>query len=146
MRTVLRGLMLLALSFGAMVAWADDERAYTEGAVISVNYVKTEPGMFDEYLKYLAGPYKHLLEEQKKAGLIVDYGIYQAFPSNPHEPDLILTIVYKNWAARDGLRDKVDPFVKKQFGSSEGAAKASAERGKLRQQLGGQWLQELKLK
>src|ERR1700739_1249212 len=57
MRTVLRGLMVLALSFGAMVAWADDERAYTEGAVISVSYVKTEPGMFDEYLKYLAGPY-----------------------------------------------------------------------------------------
>jgi len=40
----------------------------------------------------------------------------------------------------------VDPFVKKQFGSVESAAKASGERVKLREALGGQTVQELKLK
>jgi hypothetical protein len=65
-----------------------------------------------EYMKYLAGPYKHLMEEQKKAG---DRGLrgVPGVPPQPHEPDIILTVVYKNWAAMDGLRDKVDPIIKR---------------------------------
>jgi hypothetical protein len=146
MRTVSRWLMLLGLLFGTVAVWADEERAYTEGAVVSVGYVRTKPGMFDEYLRYLDGPYKQFMEEQKKAGNIIDYGVYQAYPRNPHEPDLILTTVYKNWAAMDGLRDRLDPIVKKVFGSLDSASKGSADREKVRENLGGQFLRELKLK
>jgi hypothetical protein len=146
MHTVSRWLMLLGLLCGTVAAWADEERPYTEGTVVSVGYIRTKYGMFDEYMKYLAGPYKHLMEEQKKAGTIVDYGVYQAYPRNPHEPDLILTVVYKNWAAFDGLRDKIDPITKKVFGSLESASKGAVDREKVRESLGGAFLQELKLK
>jgi len=146
MRTVSRWVVLLGLVCGTLATWADEERAYTEGTVVSVGYVKTKPGMFDEYLRYLAGPYKHLMEEQKKAGTIVDYGVYQAYPRSPHDPDLILTVTYKNWAALDGLRDKLDPLLKKEFGSMDGASKGAVDREKLRENLGGQFLHELRLK
>jgi hypothetical protein len=146
MRTVSRWLMLLGLLCGTVAAWADEERAYTEGNIIAVSYVRTKSGMFDEYLRYLAGPYKHLMEEQKKAGTIVDYGVYQAYPRNPHEPDLMLTVTYKNWAAMDGLRDKMDPIMKKVFGSLDSASKGAVDREKVREPLGGQFLLELKLK
>ena len=33
-------------------------RAYREGPVINVSYIRTKPGMFDKYMAYLAGPYK----------------------------------------------------------------------------------------
>jgi len=146
MKALLRWLLLVGLICGAMASWADEERAYTEGTVLWISSVKTEPGMFDEYLKYLAGPYKRLMEENKKAGTIVDYGIYQAYPRHPDEPDLILTIVFKNWGAMDGLRDKLDPVIKKVFGSMDASNKAHIEREKLRKDIGTQFLQELKLK
>ncbi|TMH77914.1 MAG: hypothetical protein E6H52_03385 [Betaproteobacteria bacterium] len=146
MRTVSRWLMLLGLLCGTVAAWADEERAYTDGAVLSVGYIRTKYGMFDEYMKYLAGPYKRLMEEQKKAGTIVDYGVYQAYPRNPNEPDIILTVVYKNWAALDGLRDRVDPMMKRVFGSMDAASKGAVDRDKVREALGSAFLQELKLK
>ena len=146
MRTVSRWLILLGLLCGTVAAWAEEERTYTDGAVLSVGYIRTKYGMFDEYMKYLAGPYKRLMEEQKKAGTIVDYGVYQAYPRNPNEPDIILTVVYKNWAALDGLRDRVDPMMKRVFGSMDAASKGAVDRDKVREALGGAFLQELKLK
>jgi hypothetical protein len=146
MRTVSRWLMLLGLLCGTLVAWAEEERTYTEGFVVDVGYVRTKYGMFDEYMKFLDGPYKKFMEEAKKAGIIVDYGVYQAFPHNPSEPDIILTTVYKNWAAYDGLRDKMDPIQAKIFGSMEASNKGAVERDKVREILGGQTLQKLQLK
>ena len=34
--------------------------SYTEGPVVTVSYIRTEPGRFDDYMAYLAGNYKHL--------------------------------------------------------------------------------------
>jgi hypothetical protein len=139
-------MMLLGLLCGALAAWADESRPYTEGVVVRVGYVRTKYGMFDEYMKYLAGPYKQFMEEQKKAGLIVDYGVYQATPHNPHEPDLILTVVFRNWAALDGLTDKLDPIEKKVFGSLDASNKAAVDREKIRELIGGEVMQKLQLK
>ncbi len=146
MRTVSHWLTLLGLSCGLMAAWADEGKPYSEGAVVQVGYVRTKYGMFDEYVKFLDGPYKQLMEEQKKAGLVVDYGVYEATPRNPHEPDIILTVVYRNWAALDGLRDKVDAIESKIFGSMDASNKAAVDRDKIREVLGGQVIRELKLK
>lgn len=138
-------LVAVALTLFSLAAIADDH-AYTEGPVINVSYIRTEPGKFEEYLKFLSTTYKTLMEEQKKAGVILDYGVYAANPRTPQEPDLILTVTYKNMAALDDLDAKVDPLVKKIYSSLDKADAASAERGKLRTQLGGEQLRELKLK
>jgi hypothetical protein len=146
MPIISRWLILFGLTFAVAAVSADEERAYTDGAVTQIGFVRTKYGMFDEYMKYLDGPYKKLMEEQKKAGVILDYGVYQAFPRNPHEADIILTTTFKNWAALDGLRDKVDPMLAKTFGSMDAANKGAVDRDKVREILGGQTIQELKLK
>ncbi len=92
---------------------AGADRPYTEGAVVNVAAVRTEPGMFEEYMKYLAGPYKQVMEEQKKAGVIVDYAFYAADPRGPDDPDLYLITVYKNMAALDDLNAKTDSIQEK---------------------------------
>jgi len=145
-RTVTHGLLLGALLCGGLAAWADDEHTYTEGPVIGVSNVRTKYGMFDEYMKFLDGTYKRQMEEYKKAGLILDYGVYQAFPHNPHEPDVILTTTFKNWAAFDGLRDKLEPIDKQVYGSRDASSKAAVDREKIREVLGGQVIQKLQLK
>ena len=113
----LGGLLALVAITGGTAAAAD--RPYTEGVVMNVSAVRTEPGMFEEYMKYLAGPYKQSMEEQKKAGVIIDYAIYAANPRSPHDPDLYLVTVYKNMAALDDLNAKTDPITDRIWGSVE---------------------------
>jgi hypothetical protein len=83
--------LLSTFAVSGIAAAAD--RPYTEGEVVNVASVRTESGMFEGCVKYLAGPYKQVMEEQKKAGIIVDYAIYAADPRGPHDPDLYLVTV-----------------------------------------------------
>jgi len=122
------------------------DRPYTEGEVVNVAAIRTEPGMFEEYMKYLAGPYKQLMEEQKKAGVIVDYAIYAADPRGPHDPDLYLVTIYKNMASLDDLNAKTDGMVEKIFGKMDQQTAATVERGKLRTLVGSEYIRELNLK
>jgi hypothetical protein len=86
--------VLFMSSFTSSVIAAD--RPYTEGPVAVVSSIRTEPGMFDEYLKWLDGPWKQAMDAQKAAGIIVDYAVYSATPRNPSEPDLYLVTTFKN--------------------------------------------------
>src|SRR5262245_58868278 len=122
------------------------DRPYTEGSVLNVVSVRTEPGMFEEYMKYLAGPYKQVMEEQKKAGIILDYAIYAADPRSPHDADLYLITIYKNMAALDDLSAKTDPITEKIVGTMEQQSSATVGRGKLRTILGNEYVRQLTLK
>ncbi len=141
-------LLLLAaiLTISASATRAEDDHAYTQGPVVIVSFVRTEPGMFEEYMRYLASTYKHLLDEYKKQGIITDYAVYQTLPRNAQDADLILTVTYKNMAAFDDLQARTDSGAKKAFGSLAKAASASAERGKLRKDVGSQMVRQLILK
>lgn len=141
-------LLLLAalLTIATTLTRAEDEHAYTEGPVMVVSFVRTEPGMFDEYMRYLSKTYKHLMEESKKQGIVTDYAIYQARPRDPQDADLILTVTYKNMAALDNLQARSDPLIKQVFGSLPKASAASAERAKLRKDIGSQLVRQLILK
>lgn len=136
--------LLVSLSFLSAAVAAD--RPYTEGPVVNVATVRTEPGMFDEYLKYLAGPYKQQMEELKKAGIIVDYSVYSATPRGPGDPDLYLITVYKNFAALDGLDARSDAITEKIFGDMAAQTESTVKRGKLRTLIGDQYIRELVLK
>ena len=114
--------------------------------VLAVQFVRTQPGMFDEYMRYLDKTYKPLLDEAKKAGIVVDWAIYQATPRGPQDADLVFTITYKNMAALDNLQARMDPLAKKAFGSLPKAAVAAANREKLRNDVGGQLVRQLILK
>ena len=81
-------LAVAALSMAATsTALADDSKAYTEGPVVVVTSIRTKPGMFDAYMKWLDTTGKQLRDEQKKAGLILDYAVYSANPRSPNDPD-----------------------------------------------------------
>jgi len=141
-------LLLLAaiLTVSTSVTRAQEDHAYTQGPVTIVSFVRTEPGMFEEYLRYLSNTYKKLMETQKKQGIVTDYAIYQTLPRGPQDADLILTVTYKNMAALDGLQERTDPLIKETFGSLPKASSASADRDKMRKQLGSQLVRQLILK
>jgi hypothetical protein len=138
---------MAALSMSAISsALADDAKSYTEGTVTEVTSIRTKPGMFDAYMKWLDTTGKQLREDEKKAGLIIDYAVYQVDPRSPQDPDVYLTITYKNMAALDGLSDRVEPLMKKIWASRDAAAKAQVDRESLREVLGSQLIRRLELK
>ena len=149
MRLRIRALGALAGLFAAValggVASATD-RPYTEGTVTVVSSIRTMPGMFDDYMAWLAGPYKQAMEAQKAAGVIVSYGIFYTAPRGPDDPDLYLTTTYKNMAALDDMSAKLDPIYEKLQGSMAEQNKAYAERGKMRTVLGDEMIRQLVLK
>ena len=134
------------MAISTSVTRAQEDHAYTQGSVTIVSFVRTEPGMFDEYLRYLSNTYKKLMEESKKQGIVTDYAVYQATPRDPQDADVILTVTYKNMAALDSVQARTDPIIKEIFGSLSKAASASADREKLRKQLGSQMVRQLILK
>ena len=147
LKTRALGALAALLSFFSLagIAAAAD-RPYTEGPVVNVSAIRTQPGMFDAYMAYLAGPYKQSMEAQKAAGLILDYSVHTVAPRSPDDPDLYLITVYKDMAALDGLQDKMDPIQEKVFGSEQQQAAKTIERGKMRTLVGNQLLRQLILK
>ena len=144
-RKLTLGMLGTMLALCAAVASAAD-RPYTEGAVLNVSSIRTEPGMFDSYMEFLATTYKQNMEAQKAAGIILDYSVYTAVPRGPDDPDIYLVTVYKNMAALDGLSQKTDPIMQKLFGDMSQRSAATIARGKMRSSLGSELIRELKLK
>ncbi|MGO9512116.1 MAG: hypothetical protein ACLP2F_00545 [Steroidobacteraceae bacterium] len=140
-------LAVTALSLSAISSvLADDSKSYTEGTVTEVTSIRTKPGMFDAYMKWLDTTGKQIREDEKKAGLIVDYAVYAAMPRSPHDPDLYLVITYKNMAALDGLDDRAEPIIRKIWSTRDAAAKADIDRESMREILGSQLIRRLDLK
>ena len=146
MKTSIVLLLAAILLLSANSVRAQEDHAYTEGPVMLVSFIRTEPGKFDEYMRYLSNTYKKLMEEYKKQGIIIDYAVYEAVPQTPQDADLVLTITYKNMAALDGLQARTDPIDKQVWGSLPKANEADADRGKIRTQLGTQMVRQLFLK
>jgi L-rhamnose mutarotase len=145
MRKSLLLLLAAILTIAASVTRAQEDHAYTQGTVTIVSFVRTEPGMFEEYMRYLSNTYKKVMEAEKK-GIVTDYAVYQALPRDAQDADVILTVTYKNMAALDSLQAQSDPVIKEAFGSLSKAASASVDREKLRKQLGRQLVRQLILK
>jgi len=144
MRTIFRYALCAVLALMAGTALAQDKQ-YKEGAVLEQSFIKVKPGKFSDYIAYLAGPYKALMEARKKAGLITGYAVYSVAARNPNEPDLILTTTYPNWAALDRVAED-EAVSAKVMGTMKQMEQAGADRGVMREVLGAQMMQELVLK
>lgn len=139
MKTIAAIVLGIAVSSTAV---AQEVRPYKEGNVVAVSFIRTKPGKFDDYLKYLHGPYKALMEAQKKAGLVLDHRVYAAYPKNPREPDVILTVTYANMGALDRA-DESDAVTARVMGNIANQNKGMADREAVREILGSELIREL---
>jgi L-rhamnose mutarotase len=126
-------------------AGAKDERQYTDGPVTEVNYMQVEYGHFEEYIDWLNSTWKPTMEAFKKAGLIIDYKVFQLTPKSPDQPNIILWITYKNMAALDKSVEQ-EEVAKKVICNTECQNKARVVRNGYRKVLGTEYIRELVLK
>jgi hypothetical protein len=137
--------MCLAASSLSLNARAQDERAYTDGPVTEVDYIQVEYGHFEEYIDWLNSTWKPTMEAMKKAGLIIDYKVFQLTPKSPDQPNIILWITYKNMAALDKSVEQ-EEVAKKVICNTECQNKARVVRNGYRKVLGTEYIRELVLK
>ena len=123
-----------------------NERAYSEGPVTEVNYVRVEYGRFEEYIDWLNSTWKPTMEAFKKAGLIIDYKVFRLTPKSPDQPNIYLWITYKNMAAALDKSIELEAVAKKVIGSTEIQNKARVGRNEYRKILGIEYIRELILK
>jgi hypothetical protein len=119
------------------------ERTYDNGPVWTVGYVETKPGMFDEYMAYLNGPYRALQEAGKKRGDILAYHVLQVDAPREHEADVILLIEFKNMAVFDRALNELDKDTSAAFGSVVKSNQAAVKREEIRVLRGGVTAREL---
>lgn len=133
------------LACTSLAALADDH-AYTEGAVVNMAKIRTVDGKFDEYMKWVDSTWKKEQEAAMKAGDVIAYEVMAVEPRTIDDPDLILMITYKNWAALDGALAKGDAISKQVEGSVAAASQSQVGRASIRRVLGSETMQQLKLK
>ena len=144
MRIIKMLLLGLAL-FGLVASAGAQDKAYKEGPVTQLSFIKVKPGKFDEYMRYLAGDYKKLMEANIKAGLVVRFAVFSAQARTPQDADLILSVTVPNYAALDKV-DERDAIAAKLMGTSDVREKRNIDRGAMREVIGGQLIRELILK
>jgi L-rhamnose mutarotase len=147
--------MCLAASSPSVGAPAPDTRAqdapkYAEGTVTEVNYLRIEYGHFDDYIAWLDSTWKPTMEAMKKAGIIIDYKVFQASPKSPDQPNIFLYLTFKNMAAYAGnIGDKgieQEYVARNVIGSTELQNKKRVERSAYRKVLGIELIREIILK
>ena len=106
----MKRLLYLTIALFALLAIvsmpkAAQELPYTEGSVFEMAFIRTLPGGYDAYMKFLQTEWKKVNEAAKKEGLILSYEVGTASPANKEDWDIVLIIEYKNMAALDGLAE-----------------------------------------
>ncbi len=138
---------LVAIAFVTMSPAQADDRVYKDGgSVWTVGFIETKPGHFDDYIANLNQIWRRYLDEQKKDGDVLSYKMIPiAFPRDG-EPNLMLMVEYKNWAAFDRGNDYFDKLAAKLQGGVDQATKSNIDREEIRKLRGGFVGQEISFK
>ena len=133
----------LVFAVVSVAAIAQDSLPYKDGVVVVVTSVRTQPGKFNDYFRYLSGPYSQMMDEAKKQGIVTDYSFYGAVPKSPDDADLYIVETYPNMAVFDTMTEKMTAIGNKVFGSLKQAEQADANREEIRKILGTEMIREL---
>jgi hypothetical protein len=139
--------VVLFATLGSATAFAQDHsRGWEQGYVVQVTEVHTKDGMFNAYINDLSNVWRKFMEAQKEEGHVISYGMYSNVNPREGEPDLFLTVTFKNWAAFDRGVEYFEKLGTQILGSTDEMREANIDRGELRT-IGSTYnLRELKFK
>jgi hypothetical protein len=144
MKSLIIGATMMAATL-ATPAMAE-ETPYTLGTVWEASRIDVLPGQGPNYIEYLAATWKKNMETLKAEGYVVSYRVLATNHRRGDEPDLILLIEFRDYqtvAQIEARRARMNELTGQ---TNRSAAAASAERGKMREELGTTQYQELILK
>ena len=125
-------LILVAAMIAAPAMAQDHSRGWDQGHVVQVTEVHIKDGMFNAYINDLNNVWRKFLEAQMEEGDVIRYGMYGNANAREGEPDLYLTVTFKNWAAFDRGVEYFEALSEELMGGSEAMRNANIDRGELR--------------
>jgi hypothetical protein len=93
----MKAIGLLAAGMLCASASAVAQEHWTEGPVWECSAYRTNPGMFDTYMKWIRAHSEPINAEAKKQGLIVDFKTYVKAPKDPNDDDVLFCTLYSNY-------------------------------------------------
>ncbi|MCZ2458325.1 MAG: hypothetical protein LC128_01750 [Chitinophagales bacterium] len=122
---------------------AQSAKPYSDGPVWTLEFIKVKTGMNDIYLKDLSEHWAKFYKTAKDQGIIMDYKILGSDASGRSDWDLMLMTEVKNYAALDGLGDKMNALARKVLGSDDSQHQSAINRNDMREIIGGKLAQEI---
>lgn len=124
---------------------------YTEGPVWVVEFYRTTPGHWDDYMQYLRENWLPTSTEAKKQGLVLDFKVYLKDPTGPHDWDVAFATLVPNFAKLDYSKadeDKWKAISAKQYKTEDEKKQRemTENRLKMRDYLGTSYMREVTLK
>ena len=102
---------------------------FTEGTISRIVLIHIKPGRNTDFWSDVRQNLKPIYEELKKQGVINDYAFFtKATSENADDWNVGINLVYKNYAALDGLTARIDPITLKFYGSREARTAALNKR------------------
>lgn len=139
--------IVLFAALGSTSAFAQDHaRGWDQGYVVQVTEVHTKDGMFNAYINDLSNVWRKFLDAQIEEGDVIRYGMYSNASQREGEPDLFLTVTFKNWAAFDRGVEYFEELGSQILGSTDEMREANVDRGELRTIGSTYTLREIKFK
>ena len=126
------GLALIAAFASTSALAQDHSRGWEQGYIVQVTEVHTKDGMFNAYINDLSNVWRKFLEAQKADGDVISYGMYSNANQREGEPDLFLTVTFKNWAAFDRGVEYFEKLGTQILGSTDDMREANVDRAELR--------------
>lgn len=136
------------LASGAAVA----QEHWTEGPVWECSAYRTNPGMFDTYLKWIRSHSEPINEEAKKQGLIIDYKAFVKPPRDENDYDVLFCTLYSSFGQaldyNKGDDEKFDKISAAHWATADEdkQREQSAPRLEMRRFLGTSYVREVNLR
>jgi hypothetical protein len=109
---------------------------YTEGSVWGINMLRVKSGRGDDYYNDVRISLKRQLDEAKRQGLILSYKFISTDAMGPNDWNMLLMVEYKNMAALDGLREKMEPIATRTVGPLSERRERALKRNEIREVIG----------
>jgi len=144
------GLVAAVLAVVCVPAVAQEH--WTEGPVWECTTYRTNPGMFDTYMKYIRAHAIPVYEEMKKAGLVLDYKSFVKTPSSPDDWDFMLCSAYESYGrALDYSKadeDRADAISEKHWATADEdkQEQLASPRLEMRKSLGTTYIREVTMR
>jgi hypothetical protein len=136
------------LASGAAVA----QEHWTEGPVWECSAYRTNPGMFDTYMKWIRSHSEPINEEARKQGLIIDYKAFVKPPRDENDYDVLFCTLYSSFGQaldyNKGDDDKFDKISAAHWATTDEdkQREQSAPRLEMRRYLGTSYVREVNLR
>lgn len=100
--------VLAALGFAA-VSFAKEAKPHRDAPVVQLSFLTLKPEQRDAYLQWISTDGASCMEELKQAGVVVDWRVHGAQTRAPDDPDVIVTVKYRDQAALAALDSSQSP-------------------------------------